>query len=208
MSEDEEKGGHEEDVSPGGDYVKLLLLAKPFSPTFRENWELYRTEYWERENERRALLRSKLKDRDRKLLKEHGAWFWWLPWRKAALLEKYNRATHITGDPEKIHHHGLHPRHIAVVNEHRRTRSSSVRRGSMSGASSRSPTPSVEVDEAGVSRKASTASNTSDKRRKKLNSGSFSKTQRRPVIEGRSLTPDIPSPLARESSAVSSGSEE
>ncbi|KAF4983073.1 hypothetical protein FDECE_17384, partial [Fusarium decemcellulare] len=45
--EDEERGGHEEDLAPGGDYVKLLLLAKPFSATFRENWELYRTEYWE-----------------------------------------------------------------------------------------------------------------------------------------------------------------
>ncbi|OIW28362.1 hypothetical protein CONLIGDRAFT_561562, partial [Coniochaeta ligniaria NRRL 30616] len=203
LSEDEEKGGHEEDVSPGGDYVKLLLLAKPFSPTFRENWELYRTEYWERENERRALIRSKLRERDRKILKQHGGWFWWLPWRKAAVLAKYNRSAHITGDPEKQHHHHAgahHARHVAVVGEHRRTRSSSVRRGSVSATSSRSPTPSIEVDEAGVSRKASTASKDSDKRRKKLSSGSFSRTQRRPVVEGRSLTPEIPSPLARESS--------
>jgi hypothetical protein len=197
LSEDEEQGGHEEDVSPGGDYVKLLLLAKPFSPTFRENWELYRTEYWERENERRALIRAKLKERDRKLLKQHGGWFWFLPWRKTAVLEKNNRSVHITGDPEK-HHHAHHPRHAAVVGEHRRTRSSSVRRGSMS--SSRSPTPSIEVDEPGVSRKASSASNASDKRRKKLSSGSFSKTQKRPAVEGRSLTPENPSPLAKESS--------
>jgi hypothetical protein len=210
LSEDEEKGGHEEDVSPGGDYVKLLLLAKPFSPTFRENWELYRTEYWERENERRALIRAKLKDRDRKMLKEHGGWFWWLPWRKAAILARHNRSTHITVDPEKHHHHNHahHPRHMAVAGEHRRTRSSSsVRRGSVSAASSRSPTPSVEVDETGLSRKASTASTSSDKRRKKLSSGSFSKTQRRPVMDGRSLTPEVPSPLARESSVISTGSE-
>jgi hypothetical protein len=207
LSEDEENGGHEEDVSAGGDYVKLLLLAKPFSPTFRENWELYRTEYWERENERRGLIRSKLKDRDRKMLKQYGGWFWWLPWRQAAILARYNRSTHITGDPEKHQHHPHHPRHTAVVGEHRRTRSSSVRRGSVSAASSRSPTPSIEVDEAGVSRKASTASSASDKRRKKLSSGSFSKTQRRPVVEGRSLTPENPSPLARESSVISTGSE-
>lgn len=207
LSEDEENGGHEEDVSAGGDYVKLLLLAKPFSPTFRENWELYRTEYWERENERRGLIRSKLKDRDRKMLKQYGGWFWWLPWRQAAILARYNRSTHITGDPEKHQHHPHHPRHTAVMGEHRRTRSSSVRRGSVSAASSRSPTPSIEVDEAGVSRKASTASSASDKRRKKLSSGSFSKTQRRPVVEGRSLTPENPSPLARESSVISTGSE-
>jgi Spo7-like protein len=73
---DEEKCGYEEDLSPGGDYVKLLLLAKPFSPTFRENWELYRSEYWEKENERRALLRAKVMERDRKWRKQHGGWFW------------------------------------------------------------------------------------------------------------------------------------
>lgn len=207
LTEDEEKGGHEEDVSPGGDYVKLLLLAKPFSPTFRENWELYRTEYWERENERRALIRVKLHNRDRKMLKQHGGWLWWLPWRKAAVLTRYNRPMHITGDPEKSHQHLHHPRHAAVVGEHRRARSNSVRRGSVSATSSRSPTPSIEVDEAGVSRKASTASSGSDKRRKKAAPGSLSKTQRRPAVEGRSLTPDNPSPLARESSVVSTGSE-
>ncbi|KAM0277118.1 hypothetical protein ACHAQH_006062 [Verticillium albo-atrum] len=70
LTEDEEKGGHEEDLAPGGDYVKLLLLAKPFTPTFRENWELYRTEYWEKENERRALILKKLKEHERRLAKE------------------------------------------------------------------------------------------------------------------------------------------
>ncbi|KAJ4864928.1 spo7-like protein domain-containing protein [Trichoderma breve] len=68
--DDDELGGHEEDLAPGGDYVKLLLLPKPFSPTFRENWELYRTEYWERENERRRLLRQKVKEHDRKVAKD------------------------------------------------------------------------------------------------------------------------------------------
>lgn len=73
--------GHEEDLAPGGDYVKLLLLAKPFSPTFRENWEIYRQEYWDRENERRALIRNKLKQQDRELRRSAGGWFWWLPGR-------------------------------------------------------------------------------------------------------------------------------
>ncbi|KAH8884773.1 hypothetical protein GQ53DRAFT_751704 [Thozetella sp. PMI_491] len=191
LNEDEEKGGHEEDLSPGGDYVKLLLLAKPFSPTFRENWELYRTEYWEKENERRALLRAKLQERDRKIRKSHGGWFWWLPWRKAAV-EKHPSLGR--SDSEKAHH----PRHAAITGEHRRTRSNSVRRGSVSSTTSRAPTPTLETEESGVSRKASTASNASDKRRKKVTSGS--RGQNRPRVESRSLTPEIPSPLAKESS--------
>ncbi len=217
VGEDEERGGHEEDLAPAGDYVKLLLAAKPFSPTFRENWELYRTEYWERENERRALIRAKLKERDRLRARQEGGWFWWLPWRRraaAAAAAAANAASAVPAaaaavpatastiaaasaaaaaekahaaraDGEKQHHHRL-----GAVGEHKRTRSGSVRRASMSGSSSRSPTPTIEVDEAGgVARKASTASNASDKRRKK-----------RPTVDSRSVTPEIPSPLAKESS--------
>ncbi|KAK1752087.1 Spo7-like protein-domain-containing protein [Echria macrotheca] len=176
---DEEKGGHDEDISPGGDYVKLLLLAKPFSPTFRENWELYRSEYWERENERRALLRQKLKQRDQRLRKEQGGWFWWLPWRRPVVEKPHAGRT----ESEKIHHH---PRHAAVVGEHKRTRSNSTRRGSMSaGTTSRSSTPSpgAEGEDIGLSRKASTASNASDKRRKKLVAPG---AKSRPRVESRS----------------------
>ncbi|KAK4199454.1 Spo7-like protein-domain-containing protein [Triangularia verruculosa] len=191
---DEEKGGHEEDLAPGGDYVKLLLLAKPFSPSFRENWELYRAEYWEKENERRALLRVKLKERDLRLRKEHGGWFWWLPWRKAADKPSQHHG-------EKVAHHPHHPRHAAVLGEHKRTRSGSgtMRRGSMNLGTpgSRSTTPTLEVDDQylGVARKASTSSTTSEKKRKKL--GSATKT--RPRVESRSVTPEITSPLAKES---------
>ncbi|KAK0668689.1 Spo7-like protein-domain-containing protein [Cercophora samala] len=191
---DEEKGGHEEDLAPGGDYVKLLLLAKPFSPSFRENWELYRAEYWERENERRALLRVKLKERDLRLRKEHGGWFWWLPWRKVVDKPAHHHA-------EKVAHHPHHPRHAAVLGEHKRTRSGSgtMRRGSMNLGTpgSRSTTPTLEVDDQylGVARKASTSSTASEKKRKKL--GSASKT--RPRVESRSVTPEITSPLAKES---------
>ncbi|KAK5660461.1 hypothetical protein OQA88_13007 [Cercophora sp. LCS_1] len=195
---DEEKGGHDEDISPGGDYVKLLLLAKPFSPTFRENWELYRAEYWERENERRSLLRKKLKERDQKLRKERGGWFWWLPWRRVVVEKPQPART----EHEKVHSH--HPRHSAVLGEHKRTRSNSTRRGSMSltpGSRSPTPTPGIEVEEGGVSRKASTASNASDKRRKKL--AAPGAKGGRPRVESRSVTPDHPSPLARESSTSS-----
>ena len=199
--EDEEKGGYEEDLAPGGDYVKLLLLAKPFSPTFRENWELYRAEYWDRENERRALIRTKIKDRERKLRKLHGGWFWWLPWRQVTVDRPAQGSRSGSGEPEKLQH----PRHSAVAGEHRRTRSGSgsVRRGSMSGLPSRSPTPSLEPaaaeDGSGVSRRASTASNASDKRRKKMASISSSRSGKRPASgEARSLTPEMPSPLTKE----------
>lgn len=180
--EDEERGGHEEDLAPGGDYVKLLLLAKPFSATFRENWELYRTEYWEKENERRALLREKVKERDHQLARQQYGWFWWLPWRQPQLRRQ---------DPEKAAHH---PRHH-VTEKERRRRGSSVRRASTS--STRSQTPTVDGEDLQVSRRSSSGSISG--RRKRLSTSSKPK---RPGSDSRSVTPDFPSPLARESSVT------
>ncbi|KAI0159122.1 hypothetical protein LQW54_006191 [Pestalotiopsis sp. IQ-011] len=192
-SSDEERGGHEEDLAPGGDYVKLLLLPKPFSPNFRENWELYRSEYWERENERRALLQKKLKLRDRELAKQQSGWFWWLPGRKKA--EERPQHNHLA--PEKALHH----RSSSILKEHKqRVRSgSNARRSSVSAGSSRSPTPPVEGEEAGlVGRRGSNASTSSAKRGKK-NLSSGSTRSKRPGVDSRSLTPDYSSPLAQES---------
>lgn len=200
---DEEKGGHEEDLAPGGDYVKLLLLAKPFSPTFRENWELYRTEYWERENERRASIQAKIKKRQYERRKEFGGLLWWLPWRKPALALELPQPAH----PEKGQPHN---RRLSVLErDGKRARSGSNRRGSISGHSSRSPTPTLEATREGnASRRSSDAS---QKRKKQLApSGSKSK---RAGAESRSVTPEVPSPLAqsrvsgltaKESSAASS----
>ena len=70
-----------EDLAPGGDHIKLLLLPKPFSPEFRENWELFRTEYWEKENERRAELRAIYRKQERELAKQLGGRLWWIGWR-------------------------------------------------------------------------------------------------------------------------------
>ncbi|EEH35903.1 hypothetical protein PAAG_00226 [Paracoccidioides lutzii Pb01] len=70
----------EEDINPGGDHIKLLLLPKSFSPAFRENWDEYRTDYWEKENERRALLRRKLKEQRRERARLQGGWLWWIRW--------------------------------------------------------------------------------------------------------------------------------
>ncbi|KAL2754267.1 hypothetical protein ACRALDRAFT_2043298 [Sodiomyces alcalophilus JCM 7366] len=227
-TEDEEKGGrgrgtgtggYEEDLASGGDYVKLLLLAKPFTPAFRENWELYRAEYWERENERRALLRKKLKARDRRLAKERWGIFWWLPWRRvpdvpttpsprssAAVTQSRNRDRDRDHDPDK-----LHPRAAALEKRHRR-------RSSTSSSRSRSITPTTETDDlaaAGLHRK--TSSGSSSEREKKprrgsklsISSSSPSSTvkPKRPRAESRSVTPEKPSPLSRESSAVEAGTE-
>ncbi|CAK7206437.1 Nem1-Spo7 phosphatase regulatory subunit [Sporothrix eucalyptigena] len=226
---------HEEDLAPGGDYVKLLLLAKPFSPTFRENWELYRQEYWDRENERRALVRQKLKEQDRALRRATGGWFWWLPGRgiPEGVHVHHPHRPHTPrsagsgsgGDGEK-HGHLQHPRHAAVEREHRRTRSNSSRRGSMSTVTSgkepsaRSGTPILDVEdtsESTVTRKTSTGSSASERRRKKSSvsgpsgstRGTGSGTARRPAIssDSRSVTPDIPSPLAKEQSFSSASSE-
>ncbi|EPS43460.1 hypothetical protein H072_2548 [Dactylellina haptotyla CBS 200.50] len=44
-----------DDYLESGQSVKLVILAKHFSADFREGWEIYRSEYWEKENERRAV---------------------------------------------------------------------------------------------------------------------------------------------------------
>ncbi|KUL88410.1 hypothetical protein ZTR_05393 [Talaromyces verruculosus] len=62
----------EEDLAPGGDYIRLLLLPKAFSPEFRENWDEYRADYWEKENERRAVLRRKVHERERQRARQEG----------------------------------------------------------------------------------------------------------------------------------------
>ncbi|CAK7212573.1 Nem1-Spo7 phosphatase regulatory subunit [Sporothrix bragantina] len=224
---------HEEDLAPGGDYVKLLLLAKPFSPTFRENWELFRQEYWDRENERRALVRQKLKEQDRALRKATGGWLWWLPGRRipeGAHSHHHHRphtprsAGSGSGDGEKHGHTLQHPRHSAVEREHRRTRSNSSRRSSMSTAApgqtggSRSGTPTLDAEDTSESAVARKPSSGSERRRKKSSvSGQGGSSRgtgagaaaRRPVMasDSRSVTPDIPSPLAKEQSFSSAPSE-
>ena len=69
-SVDDESGLVEEDLGPGGDYIRLLLLPKSFSPEFRENWDDYRADFWEKENERRAQLRQKVQEREHQLAQQ------------------------------------------------------------------------------------------------------------------------------------------
>lgn len=205
--DDEERGGHEEDLAPGGDYVKLLLLPKPFSPTFRENWEVYRTEYWERENERRALLRRKVKELDRKLAKEAFGWSWWLPWRRTPPERK----------PTPPRTLGRHPSGDKGRRQHSGSNSSSARRPSVSSLSrsqaqaqaqtqtqAQTPTPTptptpaaLDVDDGQMTPRRP-GDSPSEKRRKKP---SLSKA-RRPGTESRSVTPEAPSPLSKEAATA------
>ncbi|KAJ5246072.1 hypothetical protein N7468_001055 [Penicillium chermesinum] len=142
---DSETGLIEEDLSPGGDYIRLLLLPKSFSPEFRENWDDYRTEFWEKENERRTQLYHKLRERERHLARTEGGWLSRLGigWRTT---QRRRLVAHRSLDSEhKSHHHQQHHPSISsrLSQEHR---ASSVRRStrsesSHSRTSSRSSTP-------------------------------------------------------------------
>jgi len=193
IHENDNESGYEEDLSPGGDYIKLLLLAKPFSPTFRENWDIYRTEYWEKENERRAMLRKKIKEQDLKLAKQQGGYFWWTGYRGW----KRRKGT----DIEKVHHN-VH-RQNSVQSEHKRTRSTTAT-GSHSRNSSRSTTPTTEIEEGtaeGRLRRGGSGA-TSERRKKKI---PISRIQKLTPTGSTSLsaTPEVHSPLARENSFTS-----
>ncbi|KIW62433.1 hypothetical protein PV04_10606 [Phialophora macrospora] len=130
----------EEDLAKGGDGIMLLLLPKSFSPEFRENWEEYRTEYWDKENERRAGLRRKLDAQRRSKAQEAGGWKWWTgAWRLQSSRQHHQHKHH---DLEKHPHgHQLHgSSHRASLSEkHAHTQSRSRQ-------SSRSSTPHLDFD--------------------------------------------------------------
>ncbi|MCJ1459918.1 hypothetical protein MMC28_010297 [Mycoblastus sanguinarius] len=155
----------EEDLSPGGDYIKLLLLPKPFSPDFRENWELYRLEYWERENERRTHLRQLIVKRERELARQQGGWLWWLRSRG----RKRVQGNDGKADIEKSHH-----RHH--LEREGKRRHSFARTDSHSRNTSRSSTPSnLDAEERPTSARTRRGSNTigaSERRRKAKSSTS------------------------------------
>ena len=166
---------HEEDLSPGGDYIKLLLLPKPFSPDFRENWELYRLEYWEKENERRAHLRQILRKREKELAKKEGGWLWWTAWR--------SRKRH----PEHGGGHDIEKSSTRHKLDKDGKRHSYTRTDSHSRNSSRSSTPSTlgAEDRSGSARarRGSTTTSGSERRRKAKSSVS---TENPPISK---LTP-------------------
>ncbi|THC99392.1 hypothetical protein EYZ11_001116 [Aspergillus tanneri] len=150
---DPESGLVEEDLSPGGDYIRLLLLPKSFSPEFRENWDDYRTEYWEKENERRAQLRQRLRQKERLLAQQEEGWFGWIGFGwKAARRRRLAAATlNRSTDGDRHRHHHQH----ASISKLSHELKSPVRRGTRSDShsrtSSRSSTP-VDLDDRPPSR--------------------------------------------------------
>ena len=181
----------EEDLSPGGDHIKLLLLPKLFSPDFRDNWEMYRLEYWEKENERRCKLRQLVRKQEIELARLEGGWFRFTrPNRYAssqtagewvsALLKfdvSYRRSGSIkqksTGSNEKVHH-----RHN--VEKDRQRRLSFVQSETHSRNASRSSTPSIldpdERPSMGRNRRGSSTNNITERRRRSKSSASFELT--------------------------------
>jgi Spo7-like protein len=82
----------EEDIASGGDYIKILLLPKHFTPEFRENWEMYRAEYWDIENQRRNELRARLRAKRKSIAKQQSPWLWWVPGHRPTPQQQITRA--------------------------------------------------------------------------------------------------------------------
>ena len=166
------EAAYEEDLSPGGDHIKLLLLPKPFSPDFRENWEQYRSDYWEKENERRGELRLAISKRERLIAKEQGGWFWWLGGRgRRRIQEPLGKPSNIEKPQSK------HPGEKAS-----RRRPSFARTESHSRTTSRSSTPSsLDPEERPTShrvRRGSSSNTSSSERRKNAKSSSANENMR------------------------------
>ena len=207
------KQGHEdwireEDLAPGGDHIKLLLLPKPFSPDFRENWELYRSEYWEKENERRAILLQRLRQQARQRAREQGKWLWWTGWRG---WRRPIRPMSREDDLEKTH-----PRHFTEKDAKQRL---SVRRSeSHSRNSSRSSTPSnLDMEErptAWRSRRGSSSSSINEGRKRSKVGSSLRDSQMTPLTapDASRLSVLVPAakhhaPAAASNLGTSSGNE-
>ena len=188
----------EEDLAPGGDYIKLLLLPKPFSPDFRENWELYRTEYWEKENERRASLLQRIRQQERQKARELGGWLWWTGWRGWRSLHS-NSSKEV--DLEKTHHRRVSEKDSRMRLGPKRAESGHSRN------SSRSSTMTTEGDERPKTDRLRRGSSSSESRKRGKGGLSLgSELQFSKMKEG--LTPTR-SPLIRAGStlSVSSGNE-
>lgn len=179
---DTESGLAEEDLSPGGDYIRLLLLPKSFSPEFREDWEDYRTEFWEKENERRTQLRHRLQERERHLAQQEGGWLWrlGLGWRASQHRRLVAATINKSIDSEKHHRHH---HHSSVSSRHGiHDLKSSARRSTRSGSHSRTPSRSstpVDADERPPSRSSPSSRPRRSSTPQSSNSGAEQNQQRR-----------------------------
>jgi hypothetical protein len=175
----------EEDIAPGGDYIKLLLLPKPFTPDFRQDWETYRAEYWEKENERRDQLRKRVRARQQEIARAEGGYLWWTGWRG------WKRARGLThrspSDVEKSHPHNHSPRkrRPSTLPAPGAGRGRDASSHSRSSSRSTTPTPDVMIEprERRWSNSTAGSSRQGSLRAAKLAQGS-AQTLRRPPLSG------------------------
>lgn len=210
--QDEEMVETDEDLEPGGDYVKLLLLPKSFSPEFREAWEVYRSEYWERENDRRAQLRIKLRRAERDAICRARARFWWLGigpsntaptlmtttpmiLQKAPAGTRSRRASTLKERGSR-QHLLLPPGDDKPARRHHRYSTTSSRSDSLSRASSRSSTPNSDLGSAPSA--AAAAAVSSDGRLGRSESGSGSRQVTRSAKRNRVGVAGMTSPAEEE----------
>lgn len=163
MPKDIEVGGHktenwnahagkhgllEDDIAPGGDVLRVLLLPKPFSPDFREGWDTFRLDYWERENSRRSQLRTLIRARKREVARKDGGWLWWTGWRgwrNVRLSIFTSRKSRRQLDLDKL---ALKDRPSSERLKERRRKESLIRDGSHSRNPSLSRTPTPDPGDA------------------------------------------------------------
>ena len=167
LVEHEQGGVVEEDLASGGDHIMLLLQPKSFSAEFRESWEEYRADYWGKENERRRLLRGRVRVQQRTRARDYGGWRWWTGlWRLAPHRTPHNHHIHPSsqtaskgkhGDLEK-HPHGHH--HAKTEAKSSRRRSLMRSESSHSRQSSRSATPTSMLEFDGSGEKTATSDRT------------------------------------------------
>ena len=168
----------EEDIASSGDVLKLLLLPKPFSPDFREGWETYRMEYWERENARRADLRRVVRTRRQEVARRDGGLLWWTGWRGWRNVRIWNGRTRRERDLERLALVERPSGERSRQEREKRRREGLLRGESHSRGSSRSSTPAPDPLEASTRR-----SRTADQSlhvRRESGSSSGGSTARRP----------------------------
>lgn len=196
----------EEDIAHSGDVLKLLLLPKPFSPDFREGWETYRMEYWDKENARRAELRKIFHARLREVARREGGWLWWTGWRGWHNIRLFRGKTRRQIDLEKL---ALKEKPSAeMIREKKRkdTLLHSERAASHSRTSSRSSTPRsltpTPESETKVRRGSSSAGSTRRPKKSTLGAPSSRLSATETLLQGA----DVIQPLSKRSSNLSTSS--
>lgn len=201
----------EEDIAPSGDVIRVLLLPKPFSPDFREGWDSFRMEYWERENSRRASLRALVRSRQREVAKRDGGWLWWTGWRgwhnvRFSVFKGSRRQLEL----EKL---ALKDKPSAERMKERRRKESLLHDGSHSRTSSHSRTPTPEPDARHQRRErrgssAHSTSSTGSRRARKPPVNEKSRLSATETLFHNSSDLSAPAPLSKRSSAMSVDSSE